>query len=184
VPGAPIPTREEPSLDQPQQRLVNAGQIGERVHPLAALLELAGRLGAAQHQHADDRLFAGAHRQCLRKQVPVLRSPAAGAAGHTGEPATLETVQRIADDRVVVVDHRIPVGGLVARQPQRVERQRVGIGGRSLLLQQAAEHSRLRGGQVHRLKPTTRRRPLQSGGATGAVRGVPISMEHALESAP
>ena len=72
---------------------------------------------------------------------------AAGAAGQAGEAAALQTVQRVADDRVVVVDHRVAVGGLVARQPQRVERQRIGVGGRALLLQQAAEHPDLAGAQ-------------------------------------
>ena len=41
---------------------------------------------------------------------------------------------------LVVLDHGVAVGALVARQPQGVQRQRIGVRGGLLLLQQAAEH--------------------------------------------
>ena len=105
------------------------------------------------------RLLVPAHRQRLGEQVAVLRRAAAPPAGQAGIPAALQAVQRVAQHRVVVVDDRIAVGRLVARQAQRVERQRVDVGGRALLFQQAAQHAGLRGGEVHRVKPTTRARP-------------------------
>jgi len=58
-------------------------------------------------------------------------------------------VQRIADGRLVVVDDGVAVGRLVAGEPQRVEAEGVGLGGRALLLEQAPEDPDLGGGQVH-----------------------------------
>jgi hypothetical protein len=45
----------------------------------------------------------------------------------------------------VVLDDGIAVRGLVARQPQGVDRERVDVGRRPLLLDQAAEDSQLDG---------------------------------------
>ena len=56
---------------------------------------------------------------------------------------------RAADRLLVVVDDRVAVGGLVARQAQRVERQRVPVGRRALLLQQAADDAKLDGIRIH-----------------------------------
>ena len=52
-------------------------------------------------------------------------------------------------DRLVVVDDRVAVGRLVARQAQRVEAQRVGVRRRALLLEQAAEDADLGRAEVH-----------------------------------
>jgi hypothetical protein len=50
-----------------------------------------------------------------------------------------EAAQRVADGVVVVVDDRLAVRQLVAGRAQRVEGQRVGVGRRALLLEQAAQ---------------------------------------------
>ncbi len=50
--------------------------------------------------------------------------------------------------RLVVVGDRVAVGRLVAGQTQRVERQRILLGGREALLDQAPEHSLLRSRQL------------------------------------
>ena len=60
-----------------------------------------------------------------------------------------EPVERGADRGLVVVDHRIAVGRLVARQPQRVQRERVLVGRRALLLDQAGHHADLDGVRFH-----------------------------------
>ncbi len=69
--------------------------------------------------------------------------------GQARVAAALQTVQRVAHDRVVVFDDRLAIGRLIARQTQRVQRQRVVVGRGALLLEQAAKHTDLRGGQVH-----------------------------------
>ncbi len=131
------------ALDQRRERLVHGGEVAEGVHALGALLELARRLCAAQHQHADNRLLAVLERQRFGEQVSILWRAAARAAGQPREAAAFEAVQRVADRRLVVVDHGLAVRRLVARQAQRVQRQRVGIGRGALLFHQAAEHADL-----------------------------------------
>ena len=56
---------------------------------------------------------------------------------------------RAADRVLVVVHHRVAVGGLVAGQPQRVERERIDVGRGPLLLDQAADHADLDGIRFH-----------------------------------
>ncbi len=75
----------------------------------------------------------------------------AARSGQAHVAATLEAMQRVAQDRVVVVDHRLAVGRLIACQTQRVQGEGVMIGCGALLLEQATEHADLSGGQVHRL---------------------------------
>ena len=60
----------------------------------------------------------------------------------------LDVMQGVAHDGLIVVDDRISVCRLIAGQAQRIERQRIGVGGRSLLFKQAAEHPDLGSGQV------------------------------------
>ena len=69
------------------------------------------------------------------------RKPHPAPVGHPRE--------RVANGRLVVVDDRIPVRRLVAREPERVEGERVLVGCRALLLDQAAEHAELDGISVH-----------------------------------
>src|SRR5581483_4838375 len=60
--------------------------------------------------------------------------------------------ERLADLLLVVVDDRVARGRLVAGEPQRVQRQRVGVGRRPLLLDQAAENADLDRVGIHRWK--------------------------------
>ena len=92
-------------------------------------------------------------RQRFGEAMAVLGRAAAGAAGQAHQAAPLQPMQRVADRRVVVLDDRLAVGRLVAGQAQRVQRQRVDVRGRALLLQQAAEHAQLLGAE----RKTTRR---------------------------
>ncbi len=71
--GPALQDSDQPTADQPLQRLVHAAEVGEGVHPLGALLELPRGLRAAQHQYAHHRLLVLAHRQRFRQQVAVLR---------------------------------------------------------------------------------------------------------------
>ena len=137
------------ALDQPLERPVNLLEVGERVHPVAPLLELAGRLWAAEHQDGHDRLLAIVHRQRFGQEMAVLGRPA--AAGQPRQAAPLEAVHRVADRFLVVVDDRVAVGRLVAGQAQRVERQRVDIRRRPPLFDQAAQNPEL--GRCHAGNP-------------------------------
>ena len=92
LPRPALEPRDELELDELPEHVVHRGQVGEAVHPVRALLELAGRLLAAQHQHGQDRELPGVEPERLVQQVAELvraarcdRSPAAcSAAGRGG----------------------------------------------------------------------------------------------------
>ncbi len=116
---------------------------------VGALLELARRLRAAEHEHAEDGDLVVGEPERVLHELAVLD---AAAALTRREPRPLlapEALQRLADRLLVVVDDGLAVRRLVAGEPQRVQRQRVGVGRRSLLLDQAAEHPDLDGVRVH-----------------------------------
>ena len=76
----------------------------------------------------------------LVEQVAVLRGPAARSAREPDPAAAREAFERLPDGRLVELHDRVAVRRLVAREPQRVEAQRVLVRGRALLLDQRAEH--------------------------------------------
>ena len=126
---------------------------------VGALLELARGLRAAEHEHAEDGDLVVREPERLLHELPVLD---AAAALPRREPRPLlppEALQRLADRLLVVVDDGVAVRRLVAGEPQRVQRQRVGVGRRSLLLDQAAEHPDLDGVRVHEPKSNALPRP-------------------------
>jgi hypothetical protein len=55
LPGPSLEPRDVAVLDQPVEGGLDGIEVGERVQPLAALLELARRLRAAEHQYAQQR---------------------------------------------------------------------------------------------------------------------------------
>ena len=119
------------------------------MQPVGALLQLAGRLRAAQHQHAEHRDLVVGEPERLLHELPVLHRAAALARREPRPLLAPEPLQRVADRLLVVVDDGVAVRRLVAGEAERVERQRVGVGRRSLLLDQAAEHPDLDGVCVH-----------------------------------
>jgi hypothetical protein len=139
---------------------VDGAERAERVEPLAAALQLAGSLGAAQEEHGDERELGRHEVECLLEEVAVLRHAAARAAGEARPAAPGELVDGGADLRLVVAHDGLAVRGLVAREPQRVQRERIDVGCRPLLLDQAAEDSELNrvgvhGGEVYEPAPAS-----------------------------
>ena len=131
------------------ERLVHVLDRRVRIEPLDPLLQLPGRLRAAEHEHGEQRDLRGNPAERVVEQVAVLGDPAAGAAREPHPAAAREAVERPADLGVVVVDDRIAIRGLVAGEPERVQRERVLVGRRPLLLDQAAEDADLNGVGVH-----------------------------------
>jgi len=119
------------------------------VEPLRPLLQLARGLGTAQHQDAEDGGLAGSEAELLVEQLPVLRSPAPRPARDTRPAPPRESLEGVVDLALVVPDDRIPIRRLVAGETECVEREWVLVGGRPLLLQEAAEHPDLDGVGVH-----------------------------------
>ena len=111
--------------------------------------------------------------------MAVLRRAAAPAAGQAREATALQPVERLTDDTVVVVHHGVAVGRLVAREPQPVQRERVHVRRRALLLKQAAKHPRLGGREVHSplghaLQFTRSQTPGRRGARSGACAREPL----------
>ena len=130
-------------------RLLDLFERLERIQALGSLLQLARGLRSAQHQDGEQRELRRARGRAPRRAGAGTsqrgsRRRSRGASSPSGEPLECR-----ADRRLVVLDDRVTVRRLVAGEPERVQRQRVGVGSRSLLLDQAAEHPDLDGVRVH-----------------------------------
>ncbi len=142
-PGDETPKGE--ALERPVDRV----EPEERVQPVRALVELARRLGAAQHEHAQNGRLVGLEAERFVEELPVLGRAAPGPAREARPAAAGEPLQSIVDLALVVCDDGLAVRRLVAREPEGVQRERVLIGRRPLLLEEAAEHAKLDGVCVH-----------------------------------
>jgi hypothetical protein len=125
------------------KRFVHLGERREAVQPFAPRLELADRLCAAQHQDREQRALGAGELQRFVEQVPVLDRAARRPAREAHPASRGQALERVADRGLVVVDHGLAVRGLVAGEPERVQRQWIRIRSRPLLLDQAAEDSEL-----------------------------------------
>ena len=147
--GPPFEAHRQLALDQPLEGLLHLRQGGERVQPVGALLQLARRLRTAEHEHAEDRDLVVCEPERLLHELPVLDRAAPLTRREPRPFLAPEPLERIADHLLVVVDDGVAVRRLVAGEAQRVERQRIGVGRRPLLLDQAAEHPDLDGVCIH-----------------------------------
>lgn len=116
---------------------------------LAPLLRLARCLWSSQHQNGEQRELGRRDADHLIEQVPVLRRAASDAARQPRPAFPREPLESRADGLLVVVDHRIAVRSLVAREPERVQGEWVGVRRRPLLLDQAPQKPDLDGICVH-----------------------------------
>src|SRR5205823_2656244 len=90
----------------------------------------------------------------IAEQVPELGGAAAGPARQPRPAAARQAVERAADRRLVVLDDRVTVGRLITGETERVQRERVDVGRRPLLLDQTAEDADLDGIGIHGRQPT------------------------------
>ena len=93
---------DEPTPDQALEGIVDGGQAFERVQALDALLQLSGGLGAAQHQHRQQRDLRRVEAERLVEEVAVLAGAAAGATRESGPAAQREVAQGL-DDVLLLV---------------------------------------------------------------------------------
>ena len=123
-----------------------------------------GRLRAAQHEHVENRDLRVVEPERAVERVAVLHRAPIGPARERGPLALHEPVDTAADRVLVVIHDRVAVGGLVAGEPQRVQRERIDVGRGPLLLDQAAEHADLDSIRFH-----LRRRGYTTRGGKSAV---------------
>src|SRR5829696_9052980 len=133
LPRPAVETRHELAPDQTLQRLSQLVHAGESVQPLRARLQLSRRLSAAQHEHVEHRDLGIVEAHCAVEGVAVLHRAPVGPARERGPLALYEPVDAGADRVLVVVHNRVAVGGLVAREPQCVQREWIDVGRGPLL---------------------------------------------------
>ena len=122
----------------------DAGEIGEGVHALAALAELAGGLVAAQEEHAEEGDVGWREVVDFRvKVVFVFGHAGAGLAELKGPLGLAQAIKGADDDGFVEVGDGVAIGGLVAGGDEVVEGERVGIRHEGFFLQEAAEDAGL-----------------------------------------
>jgi 7-cyano-7-deazaguanine reductase len=147
--GQPRPASHQLAADELRQRLLDLDERVEGVQAFDPWFELPRRLGAAQHENGEQRQLGIGQTECVVQQVPILDRTAARPAGEAHPAAPAPPVERGADGRLVVLDHGVSVGALVAGRAQGVERERIDVWGRTLLLDEAAENANLHGIEVH-----------------------------------
>ena len=101
--GAPPHPLDVALVAELAQHALHVVQRREMGHPVAARLQLARRLGAAQQQHAQERQLVAIQAQPLLGEVAVLGGPRSGAAGQAGQPVLREPLGGVADLALVVV---------------------------------------------------------------------------------
>ena len=154
LPGPPLELAHQRlrAAGHPAQARLDLAPVGERVQPLGAGAQLAGRLRAPEQQHGEQRPLVGLEPEPLVEDLVVLQRPPPGVGPHDPQQsALLERPRGLLDGLLVVVDDRLAVAGLVAGGAQRVGRERVRRRHGRLLLQQAAEDALLVGFQDREL---------------------------------
>ena len=126
------------------------------MQPFGPLLELTERLWPTQHQDGEQRDLLVRKRERFIEQVAVLERAAAGAAREPRPTTMRHPVERRLDLTFFVGNDRLAVRRLIACKPQRVQRERIRVRCRALLLDQATENSDLYGIGVHEKERTTR----------------------------
>ena len=104
---------------------------------------LADGLRAAQHQHTEGGQLRRRQLEDLTRHVLVLRHAALAPVEDVDEVLPPQRVYRLLDRPLVIVNRGVAVRDLVARVHQRVQRQRVVVGRRQLLLDERADDAHL-----------------------------------------
>jgi Swiss Army Knife protein, DSP-PTPase phosphatase domain len=140
---AALESLDEVSPRETFERLVDLLEPREGVQPRRPLVQLPGSLRPSQHEDAQHRDLVVGEVERLVEELPVLRRAAPRTARETRPAAPRETLERLVDLRLGVGDDGIAVGRLVAGKTESVERKRVLVRRRPLLLEEAAEDPKL-----------------------------------------
>ena len=129
------------AVAQPPELRFELLEVGEVGHPLRAGPQLARGLRASEHEDSQDGEARGVQSETFVEHLAVSggRRPLR-RVDEAKEASLFERGQRQLDRRLVVGDHWVTVGRLVARQDQGIQREWVVLGRCQLLLRQAADH--------------------------------------------
>ena len=129
------------------QGLLDFSQRLKRLETLRAGAELGEGLRAAEHQHAEQADFGGGEQNGVGERVFVFRDAALGSGEDGGEALRAEAVEGTDDGGLIEGDHGIADGLLVARERERIERERIVVGGCDGFFHEASENSDFVGGE-------------------------------------
>src|SRR5476649_1924214 len=112
--------RELPRVE-PRERRRHLAAAGEAVQPLTARLQLGYRLRAPQEEQREQCRLSGVEPQRLVEELAVLHRARTSAGREPRPPEVAEPLRGRLHLRLVVVDDRLAVRRLVAREAQRVQ---------------------------------------------------------------
>ncbi|OLK24509.1 hypothetical protein IXO621_03905 [Xanthomonas oryzae pv. oryzae] len=130
------------ALDQPVQVMAHVVGVGEAREPLAARVQLAQRLRAAQQQADQGNLLAG-QIQHAAQAVFVALGTRAKLLTHQAE--VFQLAQRVVHHAGLQIQHRLARGLLIRGHLRSVDGERVRIRRGGLFFDQTAEHAGLGG---------------------------------------
>ena len=125
----------------------DGAEVVEGEHAVGAGAELAGGLGAAEDEEAEERGLVAAEVEDGADAVLVLGD--AGVAVGGGEALLFEGVEGLADGLFVEVEDGVAAGALVAGVEKRVEGERIVLGRGDLFFDEGAEDAELNLVEMH-----------------------------------
>jgi hypothetical protein len=128
-------------------------QVVEGVEAVGAATELAGSLGAAEHQETEDGGFVSAEIEDGADAVLVFGDAGVSDRGDEGE--ILEGVQGLTYLVFGEIEDWVAAGALVAGVDERVEREGIVFGRCDLFFDEGAENAELDGVEMHTYKGAT-----------------------------
>lgn len=126
------------AIHQKVERGVDGVQVFERIKPIGAGAEFAGRLRAAKEEDANQGSFVAMEVEDVSEAMLVFWD-AAVCGGGAGELLVGERVEGAADGFLVEVHHWLAIGFLVGGVLEGVERERVIVGSGDFFFDEAAE---------------------------------------------
>src|SRR4030095_3297954 len=116
----------------------------EIMQTLAASAQLTWRLRPAQQEHAEQSGFSACEVEHLLQSMLILGYAAVGAARRSSPSFFLQTGERIPHGIFLQRHDRLAIVLLVASVYERIQRQRIVVGSRDVLLDERAKNSRFR----------------------------------------
>ena len=127
------------ALDEALQGELDLVEVGEVMHAFGASAKFARSLGAAEEQHAQDGCLAAIEVEDFLQTMLVLSDAAVGAAGRSGESMLGERGERVADRLLVQLHHGFSIRLLIASIDERIQRERIVVGGGDVLFDESTE---------------------------------------------
>lgn len=117
------------------------------MHALGTCAEFGGGLGTAQQKLGQQGAGGGLHRIFVVESLAEFGHAGIGAREKGGEAFLTQSIERLFHFAIVERENGRAVAALIAGIGQRIEAERVNVGGGEFFLNQAAECAGFRGGE-------------------------------------